>query len=179
MNYNDELIRAMIWLSEKLDTIFIGQDVCYPGGPCYKTLVCVPEYKKIEFPIAEDFQMGVSIGLSLMGYMPISVYPRCDFLILACNQLANHLDKIEEISCEQYRPKVIIRATIGSKTPLDPGPQHTSDYSNALKAMLKNIDVVRLEFAEQIFPGYQRAYESDRSTILIEVPQEDSNGLRS
>ena len=40
--------------------------------------------------------MGMSIGLALNGYIPITCFPRFDFLILAFNQLVNHLDKIKK-----------------------------------------------------------------------------------
>ena len=35
--------------------------------------------------------MGISTGLTGNGYIPVSCYPRFDFLILAMNQLINHL----------------------------------------------------------------------------------------
>jgi hypothetical protein len=40
----------------------------------------------------------MSIGLAMQGYVPITCYPRFDFLILAFNQLVNHLDKIRQMS---------------------------------------------------------------------------------
>ena len=89
--------------------------------------------KKIEMPVFEDVQMGLSLGMALNGYVPISCFPRFDFLILACNQLLNHLDKIQKMSKNQFLPKVIIRTSIGSKKPLDGGPQHTQDYTTIFK----------------------------------------------
>ena len=65
--------------------------------------------------------MGMSLGLAMNGYIPITCYPRFDFLILAFNQL-NHLDKIRSMSWNEITPKVIIR-TLRSK-PLD-GVQNT------------------------------------------------------
>ena len=38
--------------------------------------------------------MGMAIGLSLSGFIPVCCYPRFDFFILALNQAVNHLDKI-------------------------------------------------------------------------------------
>jgi pyruvate/2-oxoglutarate/acetoin dehydrogenase E1 component len=93
-----------------------------------------------------------------------------DFLIMATNQLANHLDKIEEMSCAQFRPKVIIRAAVGSTRPLYPGIQHCTDYTDALERMLKNIEVIKLAKREDIVPSYKRALEKDgKSTLLVEV----------
>ena len=47
----------------------------------------------IELPVAEEMQMGMSFGMSLDGTIPISIYPRWNFLLCAINQLVNHLDK--------------------------------------------------------------------------------------
>ena len=59
----------------------------------FLTLLKMLMIKKIELPVFEDVQMGLSTGLALQGFIPITCYPRFDFLILAMNQLVNHLTK--------------------------------------------------------------------------------------
>jgi pyruvate/2-oxoglutarate/acetoin dehydrogenase E1 component len=171
MTYKDELTKAMELLAKDERVIFIGQQIIYPGSIMYSTLQGIPSSKKIELPLIEDAQMGMSIGLSLEGHIPVSIYPRMDFLIIATNQLANHLDKIEEMSCGRFKPKVIIRTAIGSTKPLYPGIQHCSDYTDALKHMLKNVEVIKLTTSKDIVPSYEYALErkDERSTLLIEV----------
>jgi len=169
MTYKEELSKAMEILGENEKTIFLGQSVAYPGNAIYKTLEKVPIEKRIEMPIIEDTQMGMSIGLSFEGFIPISIFPRIDFLILAVNQLVNHLDKIKEMSNNQFNPKVIIRTSIGATKPLYPGLQHCSDYTEALKHLLKNVNVIKLENSKDIVSEYKKALESDKSTVLIEV----------
>ena len=115
MNYLESLIYSMEWLGKKTDTVFLGQSVKYSGNAIYNTLKTVPDEKKLETPVFEDLQMGLSIGMALDGFVPITCYPRFDFLILACNQLINHLDKIRQMSKNQMTPRVIIRTSIGSK----------------------------------------------------------------
>ena len=162
----------MAFLASDKRTIFIGQNVVYGGAvDIDQTVKMVPAERKIEFPVAEDLQMGVCIGLALTGWLPVCIYPRVDFLVLALNQLVNHLDKFKEMSVERYKPKVIIRAGIGARTPLDPGPQHRQDYTEALKLMLTNVDVVRLEEVGQIGAAYEAAYNSPRSTVLVELQE--------
>ena len=56
--------------------------VKYSGNAIFNTLKEVDD-KKIELPVFEDVQMGISTGLALQGYIPITCYPRFDFLILA------------------------------------------------------------------------------------------------
>lgn len=156
----------MTWLGSKSDTIFLGQAVEYPGTGMTNTLSEVPGSKKLEMPVCEDLQLGISNGIALTGKVPISIYPRWNFLLLGVNQIVNHLDKIPLYS--EYTPKVIIRTSIGSERPLHPQHQHIGDYTDAFKLMLKTVNVVRLDEPEQIFEEYQKAYESKHSTILVE-----------
>lgn len=169
MSYREEVVKAMEMLAADKSVIFVGQSIRYPGHVMYGTLENVPISRRVELPVFEDVQMGVSIGLSLEGYIPVSIYPRMDFLIIAINQLVNHLDKIEEMSCGQFKPKVIIRTMVGSKVPLDGGPQHTQDHTEALRHLLTNVDVYKLTESNSVVMAYRKALESVRSTILIEM----------
>ena len=160
----------MKMLSQKSNTIFLGQSVLYSGNSIFNTLVSVPKNKKIEFPVAEELQMGFSMGLAMNGYLPITCYPRFDFLILAFNQLVNHLDKVRKMSRNEIKPRVIIRTSIGSKKPLDGGPQHTQDYTKIFKETLTEVKVVFLNSPKQIFPAFKKAYldKNSYSYLFIE-----------
>ena len=168
--YMDELIRSMDYLAEQSNTVFLGQAVAVAGTAIRNTLLNVKEDKLIELPVEEEFQLGLSIGLSLNQKIPICIFPRWNFLLLATNQIVNHLDKLKDLTQVQNPGKVIIRTGIGSENPLHPGPQHTGDFTEAFKLMCKNINVVRLESAEMIFDEYKKAYERDdgTSSLLIE-----------
>lgn len=167
--YRDELRRAMSWLGKERNALFIGQAVAFPGTAMSGTLNEVDRSQLIELPVEEDFQLGVSIGLARAGFLPISIFPRWNFLLLATNQIVNHLDKLSELE-GSAPPKVIIRTSIGSERPLDPGPQHTGDFSDGFRAMLSSVEVVRLDEPDDIMPSYTRAAERDDgvSTILVE-----------
>lgn len=170
MKYFDELSRAMDMLAKDERTYFIGQAVACPGTAMTNTLKNVPREKLLELPVAEEMQMGMSIGLALAGHIPVSFYPRWNFLLLAINQLVNHLDKMPVISNGGFRPKVIIRTGIGSERPLHPQFQHIGDYTEAIRLMCSDVEVVRLEEPEDIFPAYRKALEREDgiSTILVE-----------
>ena len=159
LQYKNEIIRSMEWLGEKEDTIFLGQSVKYSGNAMYNTTKTISEDKLVELPVFEDVQMGMSMGMALEGFVPITSYPRFDFLICAVNQLVNHLDKITIISEGQFQPRVIIRTSIGSRIPLDAGEQHTQDHTQAFKNLLKRVDVVVLDEWHDIFPAFKHAYE--------------------
>ena len=160
----------MTMLSEH-GALFLGQSIVYDGQRMHDSFKGVPLEQKIEMPIVEEFQMGFCTGLSLQGYLPVCVYPRMDFLILAMNQLVNHLDKLPMFG---WKPKVIIRVAVGSSSPFNPGPQHTQDHSEALRLMLRTVQVIRISKAEFVMPSYKWALECSHSTILVESSSEYS-----
>ena len=166
----DELTRAMELMGSHSNTIFMGQSVEVAGTAMRNTLLNVDENKLLELPVEEDFQLGLSIGMALSGMVPISIFPRWNFLLLATNQIVNHLDKLKDLTQSESPGKVIIRTGIGSKKPLHPGPQHTGDFTEAFKLMCPNINVVRLDSADSIFDEYQKAYDRTDgvSSLLIE-----------
>lgn len=169
ITYRQELKKAMEILDKETNTVFIGQTVGYKGSPVYDSLEGVRLEKRIELPVIEEVQMGISTGMALEGYIPVSIYPRFDFLTLATNQLVNHLDKTEELSDGIFQPKVIIRTIIGSKSPLNPGPQHYQDHTEAYKLMLTNIDVSKLKTTEDIIPSYTQALKKNKSSLIVEL----------
>lgn len=169
MKYFEELKRTMTWLGKQPDTFFMGQAVTYAGTGMTNTLKDVTPDKLWEMPVTEDMQMGMSIGMAMTGIVPISIYPRWNFLLLATNQIVNHLDKLPHM-LGNSTPKVIIRTSIGSQRPLHPQHQHIGDYSDAFQLMCPNINIIRLDEPEQIFKAYHWAYtrQDCKSTILVE-----------
>jgi len=170
MKYFDELKRAMEFLAADPRTLFLGQAVACPGTGMSNTLKDVDPGKLVELPVNEDMQMGMCNGLAVAGYVPVSIFPRWNFLLLAANQIVNHLDKFDLMSNGGYRPKVIIRTSIGSERPLHPQHQHVGDFTDAFRLMCSNIEVIRLDEPSQIFPAYQHALEREdgKSTLLVE-----------
>lgn len=172
IGYKNELIRSMKWLGQQPNTFFVGQAVAYKGTGMTDTLVEVPVEKLHELPVCEDMQMGLSIGMAMNGYtIPVLILPRWNFLLVGTNQLVSHLDKMSQLlPAGAQLPKVIIRTGIGSTNPLYPGPQHIGDFTNAYRLMCPNIDIIRCDKTEDIFPAYQKAYErtDGKSTIIVE-----------
>jgi len=168
--YFEELKRAMDYLGEQPDTVFLGQAVEYAGTAITNTLKGVPREKLLEMPVTEEMQMGITNGLAAGGNVPISIYPRWNFLLCAVNQLVNHLDRFKEYSHGEYVPKAIIRVGIGSVRPLNPQVQHTGDFTQVFRGMLRNIEVIRCEEPEDVFPAYYKAYNRDdgKSTLVVE-----------
>jgi pyruvate/2-oxoglutarate/acetoin dehydrogenase E1 component len=171
MTYNDLIIKNMMTISRNKKAVFLGQSIVYPGNLIFKTLSHISNTKKIELPVFEDTQLGMSIGLALAGFLPISTYPRFDFLILAFNQMINHLDKFPIITQGQFIPKVIIRVLVGAKKPLNAGEQHTQNYAKQVKQMLRTITVYDLKNKIDITPSYKKAIKSKYSSLMIEYSE--------
>ena len=156
----------MEMLAKDERTLFVGQAVKYRGQAAFGTFAGVPMQKRIEMPVVENFQMGFCTGLALQGYIPVSFYPRMDFLIIAADQLINHLDKITLQG--GFRPKVIIRTAVGRKKPLDPGPQHTQDHTRAFRDMLQTIRVMELHNERYIVDSYREALHCKGPVMMVE-----------
>lgn len=168
MKYFDELKRSMEYLAKDERTIFLGQAVAMPGTGMSNTLKDVSKDKLIELPVAEEMQMGMTLGMALHGRIPISIYPRWNFLLCAVSQLISHVDKLPLMS--KYKANVIIRTSVGSERPLNPQCQHTGDFTDAFRMMCKTVEIIRLDEPEDIFPAYEKALlrDDNRSTILVE-----------
>lgn len=151
----------MTELANDTRVLFLGQGVRCPGTFMSTTLTAVAMEQRIELPVAEEMQLGMSIGMALVGFIPVSVFPRWNFLLLAANQLVNHLDKMQ--------PHVIIRVGVGSTKPLDPGSQHRGDFTEAFRLMMPNTPIIRLEHASNVLKEYRQALERDGPTILVEI----------
>jgi pyruvate/2-oxoglutarate/acetoin dehydrogenase E1 component len=124
--------------------VFLGQGVIANGIAWTPDFEGVPDAQKIEFPVAEELNVGAAVGMSLAGLLPVVCIPRFDFLLRAADQIVNHLDRLEIMSAGQYRPRVIIRTQVGKRAPLDAGPQHTGDYSAAFRLMLRKVRVIEV-----------------------------------
>ena len=167
--YKDELIKSMEWLEQKDNTIFLGQSVKYSGNAIYNTLKTLPEESRLETPVFEEVQMGMSTGLGMTNMCAITFYPRWDFLICATNQLINHLDKFKHMT--GYDSHVIIRVGKGSDNPLDPGVQHKADYTKEFKKMLDYVEIINFYDKSNIYDTYKKAYENKKPVILVEYTE--------
>tara|TARA_B110000503_G_scaffold130965_1_gene204934 strand:+ start:1359 stop:1895 length:537 start_codon:yes stop_codon:yes gene_type:complete len=170
MKYFDSLKEAMSLLAKHPKTLFIGQAVEYEGTGLYDSLSHLPSEKRLELPVAEYLQSGIANGMAIEGMIPVSTYPRWNFLLMGVDQIVNHLDKFKSMSNGKLNPKVIIRVAVGSEHPVDPQCQHKGNFSEAFRQMTSNIEVIELIEPEDIIPAYEKALnrEDGINTILVE-----------
>lgn len=166
MKYKDAIIKSMEMLESDERVRFLGYNVKY-GSRAYGTLKTIPFAKCIETPLAENLMVGLATGMSLEGFRPVVFFERHDFLFNGLDAIVNHIDKIEKMSCGKFKTPVIIRAVVGSKKPIDPGIQHTQDYTEALKKMI-SFPIIDLKRSDEIIRSYEFALKSEGPTLLIE-----------
>jgi pyruvate/2-oxoglutarate/acetoin dehydrogenase E1 component len=167
--YKDALTEAMTFLGEQDNIMFIGQQIVYAGNPMSTTLGNVSKDKMVELPVMEETQMGMTLGIAMTGKTVVTFYPRWDFIILAVNQLVNHIDKYELMTGK--RANILIRLGKGSDKPLDPGHQHKGNYFNEFKTMCPNIKFHDLHATGDIVPAYKDAYQNGGVHVLVEYPE--------
>ena len=170
MKYFDELKRSMEMLAEHPKTLFLGQAVECAGTGMTNTLKDVSNEKKLELPVCEDLQMGMTNGIALAGKIPVSIFPRWNFLLYGMNQLINHIDKYNVMTGKGKNIKTIIRTGVGSQRPLHPQYQHIGDFTESIKKMCTTIDVIQLKEPDDIFPAYEKAFnrKDGRNTLVVE-----------
>ncbi len=158
---------------ENSNAIFLGYNVKH-GSKGDGAYVNIPEHQLFETPVAENLMMGIAIGLSLEGYLPIVYYERFDFILNALDAIVNHLDKIEKMSKGEFKPKVIIRAMIGGKKkPFFTGLTHIQDFTEAIRKMV-NFQVWKIgENWKNYDPRftielYKKALKINKSVLIIE-----------
>jgi pyruvate/2-oxoglutarate/acetoin dehydrogenase E1 component len=166
MNYKDAITKCMNDLAKDEKAIFLGYNIKF-GSLGYGTLAEVPEKQRVETPVAENLMVGLATGLAIEGFKPLVFFERHDFMLNCLDSLINHLDKIQRLSEGEYNPKVIIRATVGSTAPLDPGLQHTQDFSTIFKDHLK-LKVFEPKTPQEVLDAYASANRVDGPVLIIE-----------
>lgn len=165
--YKDALTNSMNSLASN-NFVFVGQQIVYAGNPMSTTLGDVSKERMIELPVMEETQMGMSLGMAMAGDKVITFYPRWDFIILAANQLINHVDKYQMMTGKNLT--LLIRLGKGSDKPLDPGHQHKGNYFSEFSSMCKNIKFHNLTEWSLIEPAYAEAAQGGVH-VLVEYPE--------
>jgi acetoin:2,6-dichlorophenolindophenol oxidoreductase subunit beta len=172
MKYSEFIRLQMVELSKRPETVFIGYNL-KNGSRGYGTMIGVPPEKIIEMPVAEALMTGMATGMALEGFLPILFFERHDFLLVATDQIINHLAKIDELSHGEFKPKVIIRAVVGADKPFDPGPQHKGEYNDLFESFLGTYSLIPQDTCEIYF----ECLKDSESVIIVEFKEEYNTEL--
>lgn len=151
---------------------FIGYNTVF-GSRMYGTLSGIKEDQCIEAPVAENLMAGLCMGLSLEGYRPVLCFERHDFILLALDALVNQMDKMPWMSGGQFKYPIIVRAIVGSRSPIDPGPMHRQDYTDALQLMLKHTPVRSFSTQVGLKTCWDMVGKTDSGAVVIVEHKDD------
>ncbi len=176
-------------MEKNLDIVVFGQDVAdKKGGVFGVTKGLSDKFSKdrcFNTPLAESTIIGLAIGFSMVGKIPICEIQFSDYIWTAMNQLVNELASIFYRSNGEYNCPVVIRVPIGGY--IQGGPYHSQNIeaflahvpglkivapSNAkdakmlLKASIKDPNPV-------VFLEHKAIYRQRNFTATLE-PSEDS-----
>ena len=137
---------ALLEASESLLTrdervFFIGEGIDDASGVFGSTLGLADKFGKeriLDSPLSENGIMGVTIGSALTGMRPIFVHMRCDFLIIALDQILNHAAKWTYMSNGAVSLPLTIRAVIGR------GWGSAAQHAQAVQALLAHLPGIKV-----------------------------------
>ena len=111
-------------------------------------------------PLSEDGMTGVGIGMAMNGQRPVHCHIRADFLLLCMNQLVNMAAQLPQMSDQQLRVPLTIRAVMGR------GWGQGAQHSKALHGMLAHVPGIKCYLP--VTP--QDAYGMTRQAIMDTAP---------
>jgi pyruvate/2-oxoglutarate/acetoin dehydrogenase E1 component len=123
------------------------------------------EARCFDVPNCEDALVGLGIGSALMGYRPVFVSLRVDFLMLAMNQIINHAARWPAMTGYQVKVPLTIRALIGR------GWGQAAQHAGAVYSMFANVPGLEVVLPSSPAEGaglLLTALRSDTTTIVIE-----------
>jgi pyruvate dehydrogenase E1 component beta subunit len=163
-NYKEASTSSMTKLGE-LGAVFIGYSLV--PGDAMGTLSGVPIAQKIETPIAENLMVGLAIGMSLEGFLPVVYFERHDFMLVAMDAIVNHLDKIQRISHGEYKPKVILKTVVDDGGLFYSGPTHSQDFTQGFSKFLQ-FEVLDAHSPSELIQMYDFAAQTEHSVMIVE-----------
>lgn len=162
----NQFFREKITADEK--TIFLGEDILSPYGGAFKVTRDLSELRPgqvFSTPISEAAVAGISNGLALNGFRPITEIMFGDFMTLVMDQLINHASKFHHMFNKKVSCPVVIRTPMGGRRGY--GPTH----SQTLDKFLTGIDNVRTVALNTFLDPailYKSICEEEHPVVVIE-----------
>ena len=134
ISYKDAIREAIDQALINDPSVFvIGLDVDDQFGVFGTTLDLTHKERVIGTPISENAMTGVALGAALSGMRPIHIHMRCDFMMLAMDQIVNCVAKWRHMYQGQIKVPLVIRALIGR------GWGSGAQHSQTLQSMFTHI----------------------------------------
>ena len=166
MKYKEIIKSSMEEIAKDEKAVFIGYNLKH-GSRGYGSLRDVAEDKILETPVAENLMAGLATGIAIEGFKPVLIFERHDFMLNALDCLINYLNQIPFLSNKEYSAPIIIRAVVGSMNPINPGPQHSQDFSDFFKSKFK-FPVFDPQNASELRHAFEYAKKFKSPCLIIE-----------
>tara|TARA_A100001011_G_scaffold400493_1_gene515501 strand:- start:447 stop:1535 length:1089 start_codon:yes stop_codon:yes gene_type:complete len=162
---NDALILAG---KKNKNVIYFGEGIDDPSSFYGTTKNLFKNFGKsrvIEMPLSENGIIGIAIGASMRGKIPIINLHRVEFALLAIEQIFNNAAKLHFISNGSHNVPIVIRLVIGRGW--GQGPEHSQSLENIFSS-IPGLKVLIPSFANDFKGMLLSAIEDKNPTIIIE-----------
>ena len=156
--------QEMKLLAKHSKVVFLGENVTN-SGRIYGTLEDVPMKKCIEMPICENLIAGVAIGLALDGWIPVCIFQRMDFMLIAADAIINHACLMEKMSGGKIKLPIIfrtIKANLNNKFWV--GHQHSKDFTYIFRDHLKTYTIPTPDDVDV----YRKLIKTEEPVLVVE-----------
>ncbi len=115
--YIEAIREALLEEMTRDERVFVlGEDVGVRGGVFRVTAGLIEkfgEYRVLDFPLTESAIVGVAIGASMAGMIPVAEIQFADFIMPAMNQIISEAAKIRYRSNNDWHCPIVVRAPYG------------------------------------------------------------------
>jgi acetoin:2,6-dichlorophenolindophenol oxidoreductase subunit beta len=140
--YCDGIREAFEYCMDKDEKVFaIGQGLWSPwyvGRSMDNLDTRYGKGRVIDTPVSEQATTGIALGAALLGYRPVVIHPRMDFMILATDQIVNQAAKWHHMLGGRVSPSMVIRGIINR------GGEQGAQHSQALHSWYAHIPGLRV-----------------------------------
>jgi len=165
-----EAIRDSIYyaLKNNPNVFVMGEGVDDPKGIEGTVLGLHEQFggeRVIDLPLAENGCMGIAIGSSLVGMIPIVIHQRMDFLLLAMDQILNHAAKWNYMFGGHQSVPIVIKCTVGQGW--GQGPTH----SQSLQALFSHLPGIKVVMPSNPYDAkglFNTSIEDPNPVVFIE-----------
>lgn len=137
IKYSEALAEGTIAAMEENSKIFlIGEGIDDPKGAFGTTLAPLKKFgagRVLDSPLSEQALTGIGIGAAIEGHPCVMVHMRCEFLLLAMDQIINHAAKWNYMVAGKSSVPVVLRCIVGR------GWGQAAQHSQSLHALFAHI----------------------------------------
>jgi len=169
LTYKDAIREAHTQTLEKYAECYvIGEGINDAGAIFGTTKGLVESFgskRVLDVPISEEAFTGMALGSAVVGMRPVVVHQRDDFMMMAMDQIVNHVAKWNYMHGNQLSISLVMRAIIGR------GWGSAAQHSQSLQALFAHIPGLQVVMPTTPYDAKGlliAAIESNQPVIMLE-----------